>query len=252
MQPVGSLLYDKKEALFAHHLREELRAHSLTPDSITEFLKGVRLNEGQYLSWFADPSKQQWFLLALENFKKEWIEQKGYIPTRAKTVAETLLQIGTVPLLKQSLDYYKKGSVYTFISYYDYVEGMLEISGAIMAAITSIEGKSQKVGDEAVIEYLKHVKALPIGVTEALDGANQKEWEFFAKILAEDPTGFTVIFEVVRQIKEEIDHPNQYAVHRILEYQSLDLFIAGARFAKAMYENLYHLWEKEGVKKYGS
>ncbi len=248
-QMVGFHLYDKEESIQALHLREQLRSCELPADSINTFLERIRKENEEYLTKIKFESTG--FLNILEGVE-EWLKDKGPSPTKAKTVAQTMIQVCASPILRQGVSSYKAGRIKTFITYYDYSEGMMEALSALYSAIRVLEGTEQEISDEASIRWLQHRKVMPAGVTETLHQIHQKEYAYFANILKEDPTGLEVIAEMVRELEDEMafksNNPKgHFSYPRILPYQYPKLYVAGAVFAKQIYEALYALWEKGPV-----
>lgn len=241
----GFHLYDKDESIEALHLREQLRSYQLPPESINIFLEKIRRENEEYLTKIKrEPTG---FLNILEGFE-EWLKDKGPLPTKAKTVAQTMIQVCASPIMRQGVSSYKAGKIMTFITYYDYSEGMMDVLSALYGAIRVLEGTEEEVSDQASIRWLQHKKVMPAGITEAFDKLQQKEHQYFADILGEDPSGLEVVSQMVSELEDEMvfkakDPNGQFPYPRILPYQYPKLYVAGARFAKKIYESLYDLWD---------
>ncbi len=188
------------------------------------------------------------FLNVLEGVE-QWLKDIGPLPTKAKTVAQTMFQVCASPIMRQGVSNYKAGKIYTFITYYDYAEGMMDVLSALYSAIRVLEQTAQEVSDEAPIRWLQHKKVLPTGVIEAFDRLQQKEQEYFADILREDPSGLEVVSQMVKELDDEMSFKTNnpeglFPYPRILPYQYPALYVAGAKFAKQIYERLYTLWSQ--------
>jgi hypothetical protein len=241
----GFHLYDKDESIQAFQLREQLRSYDLSADSINTFLERIRKESDEYLTKIKfEPIG---FLNVLKEFE-EWLKDKGPFPTKAKTVAQTMIQVCASPIMRQGVSNHKAGKIKTFITYYDYSEGMMDVLSALYGATRVLEGTIQQPSDEAAIKWLKHRKVMPAGAIDTFEIVYRAEYQYFAGILREDPTGLEVIAEMVRELEYEMafktNNPKgHFSYPRILPYQYPKLYIAGANFAKQIYESLYNLWE---------
>lgn len=247
-QLAGFKLYDEQTVLQAFKLREQLAESDMFKSGVAVFIEGVRREEQTYLSQFLNPTGRQSFLNVLEAFKENWIQiqERGVIPAKAKTCAQTLLQVGANPLLLNALSFYDQGRINTFLSYYDYSDGMMEVVGAILGAFTEIEGKGHFVSDKSAFKFLQSKKVLPVSTTKILNDVIKAELKNMAKFFIQDPSGILFLEYFVGQLKEEARDPQHSYYQRILPYQSSELVIAGATFGKSVYKALYRLWEGKG------
>ncbi len=248
-QAAGFHLYDKEESIQAFQLRSQFKSQQLSSENVTNFLERLHKEEEEYLAKF---KYQPIGFLNVLGGVEQWLEDKGSIKSKVKTCAQTMLQTGAAPIMRQSVSNFNKGKINTFVTYYDYSEGMMEVVSAILGAINVIEGTEQEKIDEASIRWLQYRKVMPVGVIDIFNLTQQEEYRYFAKILKEDPTGLSVVSEIVRELKEElafkVNNQEGFPYPRILSYQYPQLYVAGAEFGKRIYENLYALWEKEGTK----
>ncbi len=244
-QSAGFALYDEDTALQAFKLRKRLSISTGYRSGIPQFLQSIRVEEHAYLSQFLSESGRQSFLNVLEGFKDRWIRLKGVTPTKAKTCAETLLQVGANPLLLTALSFYNQGRVSTFLSYYDYSDGMMEVAGAILGAVTELEGKGQMVADKATARFSRFEQTLDTGTSELMSQAIKSEHEQNAALFTQDPSGILFLDYIVSQLEAEAENPHSVPYQRILPYESAELVIAGARFGKQTYQQLYKLWSGE-------
>ncbi len=241
----GFHLYDKEESIQAFRLREQLRSYELPADNINSFLERVRKENEEYLTKIkCEPIG---FLNILEGVE-EWLKDKGPFPTKAKTVAQTMIQVCASPIMRQGVSSYKAGKIKTFITYYDYSEGMMEVISALYGAIRVLEGTVQQPSDEASIKWLQHRKVMPAGVIDTFEMVYRAEYQYFAGILQENPAGLEVVAEMVRELEQEMvfktNNPKgHFPYPRILPYQYPKLYVAGANFAKQIYEGLHNLWK---------
>ncbi|MDP3973744.1 MAG: hypothetical protein Q8P92_02840 [Candidatus Daviesbacteria bacterium] len=244
----GFHLYNKEEAIKIFHLREQLKSHKLTPDSIDIFL--ARISQDEVKEHLHKITHQPIGFLNILEGVQQWLGGKEAKPTNAKIVAYTILQTGANPIMLQALHSYNIGKLNTFITYYDYAEGMFETISAVLGATVELEGKGQEVTEEASFRWLQDRKAIPSGLLDSFDRVHRKEYQYFADILKEDPTGLEVVSEMLRELTVEMefkekDPEGDFPYPRILPYQYPKLYVAGAIFAKQIYEGLYQLWEKE-------
>lgn len=243
MQQLGFQLYNQEEAFEIFQLRKQLQSHHLSSDSIVGFLHRIRSEEQAYLSQFTHGVQRESFITVLEAFKDKWIQERGYIPKPAKTCADVLLQTGATQLLRQARSFYNKGMINSFVSYYDYVDGMMEICGSVLSAINALEGKSEKVADKAAIHLLKQHKSLPSDVMDEFDEVTGTESQYLEDLFTQDSSGLLLVNQVIKLLQQEAKTPQVH--HRMLPYQYPELILAGAQFGKQIYEALYHVWGRE-------
>ena len=241
----GFHLYDKEESLKAFHLREQLKSYELSPGIINTFLERNAQECTEYLTKIR--RQPIGFLNVLKGIE-DWLRAKNIVPSKAQTVAQTMVQVCANPILMQGISNYKAGKIKNFITYYDFSEGMMEAVTSLYFAIRILDGTEQGVSDEASIRWLQHRKVIPSGVMDKLDYMTDKEHQYFADILKEDPSGLKVVAEMLRELTIEMEFKknnpsSEFPYPRMLPYQYPKLYVAGANFAKQIYEGLYQLWE---------
>jgi hypothetical protein len=127
-------------------------------------------------------------------------------PSRPTQCAYFILSAVYMPLLREAFAAYIHHNPYEFIICYDYASGIVEVAGELCMT------------------------------------ANREQDRQGSQLLAQDPTGKTLIAAIVDEIRAEAHNQSKdEGIQRILEYQNPTLFLAGAEFTQRLYTALYPL-----------
>ncbi len=251
-QLAGINIWDETEYDRAFHLRIKVQSETLHPKEIVSILSPIAESAEAYLERFIQ--KLDSFISYVELLQVNFKRQHGFFPSKAKTCAEAMLNIIVMPYQTAALSFFQEGDVKLFMAYFDYLTGIMEITAGVLGAVSEKEGGGEKAGDYGVIHSLKEVKVLPNGVTEEWYQKILSEYLYHRRFLEEDPTGFSLVDQIVEDTLKEAEDPQHKTEdrhHRLLDHQNTILILAGVLMGKKIYEKLYTVWnEKESNKDY--
>lgn len=234
--------FDAEKLLLAVDLRKQIAStHTLDPDSVLSAMVHMeRLEKGYFQKLEKDTALLKTVLNGIAQYEKKQTGEK------VSKITVCLLYIKTfavMPLLQAALSFYDQDEIPSFITFYDYISGIMHIIYRMQAAISYLEDKGEGLKKQESVAFLQEKGALPQQVTDEVFTHYLKEHEISADLFKEDSTGFLLIKNTIAEIEKEIVEDGQVAYKRIEEYQYPGLVFYGAQFGQKIYQTLYNLWK---------
>jgi hypothetical protein len=208
-------------------------------------------------TWEALQPDEEKYLANIQLYRKEVYEDlkalaralSSHTPTDRIVVCTThLRQTLDFQLLAEVYRLYREHHIPGFCRLYDYESGVSYLISQLENAVLEVEGGAAPLADLIAEKKKGEQKedVREVAAKKEVHAILRQESKRMAMLLKQDPTGFAIVDKLMNEIQEYmrtgngIVGQNEGIVH-IFSYQTPELVLAGARFARNAYKILYPL-----------